>query len=122
MTYYNKGVPEIRTSCPMPPYNSPSNPNFATFSNQPQFPLDSGSNAQQLQGNGAALSYFTGLNQQVLDAVNAPTNVPYPTFRSQGERILYLQGQTAAAAKAMASQTVCSNIYDYINNPDNYTN
>jgi len=121
MAYYNKGVPEVRNSCPAPPYNSSLNPNFTTFANQPQFPLDTGSNAQQLQGQNNALSYFMGMNQRVLDVVNSPANIPYPTFRSQGERILYLQGQTAAAAKGMATQMVCSTIYDYINSPDNYS-
>jgi len=125
MAYYNPGQPEIRNGCPMPPYNSPQNPNFSTFANQPQFPLNVGANAQQVQQNVAALGYFTGINQQVNAVVNANynngTTLPYPTFKSQGERILYMQGQTVAAAKAIASgQMSCSTIYDYINSSDNY--
>jgi hypothetical protein len=116
MTYYNKGVPEVRGSWPEPPYNSPLNPNFSTFANQPQFPLDQGSNAKQVQQNVAALSYFNGLNQQVSDMVLMNSNAPYPTFKSQSERLLYLQGQTIAAAKSQASGTIpCSTIYSYIN-------
>jgi len=116
MTYYNKGVPEERNSCPVAPYNSPFNPNFSTFANQPQFPLDQGSNAKQVQQNTAAFSYFNGLNQQVSDMVTVNSKAPYPTFKSQGERLLYLQGQTIAAAKSRASGTMMSStIYSYIN-------
>ena len=120
MTYYNKGVPEVRNGDPEPPYNSVKNPNYSTFANQPQFPLNTGSNAQQLLEQNGALSYFMGLNQQVATAVSTnvagTTNIVYPTFKSQGERLLYLQGQTAAAAKARANSTLTvSTIYDIIN-------
>jgi len=120
MTYYNKGVPEIRNGFPAPPYNSPLNPNFSTFAAQPQFPLDTGSNAQQQQQNVASLSYFAALNQQVstIVAQNTATlnNIPYPTFKSEGDRLLYLQGEMVAAAKANASGVMnCSTIYTYIN-------
>jgi hypothetical protein len=120
MAYYNKGVPEVRNECPAPPYNSPLNPNYSTFANQPQFPLNTGSNAQQQQRNTQALTYFIGLNQQTSDIVAQNTagikNLPYPTFKSQGERLLYLQGQTIAAAKSIATNTRnCSTIYSYIN-------
>ena len=121
MTYYNKGQPEIRNGDPQPPYNSSKNPNYSTFANQPQFPLDMGSNAQQVLQQNGALSYFMGLNQQVstITAQNQAGNLKlsYPTFKSQGERLLYQQGQTVAAAKALAnSQLSVSTIYDYINN------
>ena len=119
MAYYNKGVPEVRSACPVPPYNSPLNPNFSTFAYQPQFPLDPGSNAQQQQLNTQSLSYFTAINRQMSSIVglNATTgsHIPYPTFRSQGERLLYLQGQTVAAAKANAAGLRCSTIYSYVN-------
>ena len=120
MTYYNKGVPEVRNGDPEPPYNSVKNPNYSTFANQPQFPLNTGSNAQQLLEQNGALSYYMGLNQQVAAVVSTnvagTTNVAYPTFKSQGERLLYLQGQTAAAAKARANSTLTvSTIYDIIN-------
>lgn len=122
MAYYSNGTPESRNSCPMPPYNSVLNPNFSTFSNQPQFPLNQGSNARQVQQNIQALSYFVGLNNQVSNTVaqnNANgTRAPYVTFKSQGERILYMQGQAIAAAKAPTTnpKIACSTIYNYINN------
>ena len=125
MTYYNKGQPEVRNGDPQPPYNSVKNKNYVTFANQPQFPLDTGSNAQQVLQQNGALSYFMGLNQRV-DAIvstNAAgiTNLPYPTFKSQGERLLYQQGQAIAAAKARANSTLnVSTIYDIINDPSNY--
>lgn len=125
MAYYNPGQAEVRYGCPMPPYNSPQNPNYSTFVNQPQFPLDTGSNVQQVHHNVAALGYFTALNQQVNAVITANVNngakLPYPTFKSQGERILYIQGQNIAAAKANAAcQLTSSTIYDYINSRNNY--
>ena len=122
MAYYSNGTPETRDGCPMPPYNSVLNPNFSTFSNQPQFPLNQGSNARQVQQNIQALSYFVGLNNQVSNTVAQNkangTSVPYLTFKSQGERILYMQGQAIAAAKAPTTnpKIACSTIYNYINN------
>jgi hypothetical protein len=116
----NKGLPEVRRDYPLPPYNSPLNPNFATFANQPQFPLSTGSNANQIKQNIAALSYFNGLNQVTYDTVQSNNSsgakLAYPTFKSQGERMLYLQGQTIAAAKRAANQTTpVSTIYNIIN-------
>ena len=125
MSYYNKGVPEVRVDYPLPPYNSSQNPNYSTFANQPQFPLNTGSNAQQILQQNGAINYFNGLNQQVTAVVSTnvagTTNMAYPMFKSQGERLLYLQGQTAAAAKARANSALTvSTIYDIINNTDNY--
>ena len=120
MAYYNKGQPEVRNGDPEPPYNSVKNKNYVTFANQPQFPLDTGSNAQQLLEQNGALSYFMGLNQRVNAVVSTNvangTKLPYPTFKSQTERLLYQQGQTVAAAKARANPTLTANtIYDIIN-------
>ena len=122
MAYYSNGTPETRDGCPMPSYNSVLNPNFSTFSNQPQFPLNQGSNASQVHQNIQALSYFVGLNNQVSNTVTQNkangTRAPYLTFKSQGERILYMQGQAIAAAKAPTTnpRISCSTIYNYINN------
>jgi hypothetical protein len=71
--------------------------------------------------NTAALTYFNGLNQQVSSIVasnaSTGTRVAYPTFKSQSERVLYIQGQAIASAKALASgQIFVSTIYSYINN------
>ena len=125
MSSYNRGQPEIRNGDPQPPYNSVKNKNYATFANQPQFPLDTGSNAQQVLQQNGALNYFNGLNQQV-DAIISTnvangTKLPYPTFKSQAERLLYQQGQSVAAAKARANSTITvTTIYDIINDPSNY--
>jgi len=120
MSSYNRGQPEIRKGPPQPPYNSVQNTNYATFANQPQFPLDTGSNAQQVLEQNGAFSYFNGLNQQVTAVLSTNvangTRLPYPTFKSQAERLLYQQGQTVAAAKARANSTLTvSTIYDIIN-------
>ena len=119
MTYYNKGRTEVNHGCPMPPYNSIRNPNVSTLSNLTQFPLDTGSNSEQIQQNVAAFTYFNGLNQQIYNTVqsnNQGTKLPYPVFKSHGERMLYLQGQTIAAAKhAVNNTTPVSTMYTFIN-------
>jgi hypothetical protein len=122
---YNRGQPEVRNGDPQPPYNSIQNKNYTTFANQPQFPLDTGSNAQQVLQQNGALSYFMGLNQRVNAVVSTnvanESKLPYPTFKSQAERLLYQQGQTVAAAKARANSTLTANtIYDIINDSNNY--
>ena len=125
MSYYNPGTPEVRTSCLQPPYNSPLNPNYSTFATLPQFPLNAGSNAQQIQQAQANVTYFNYINQQASDSVNlsSTTNpIPFPVFKSESQRIAYLQGQTITAARMNASQgqVACDTIYDIINSPNNY--
>jgi len=103
MAYQERPGPETRNSAPMPPYNSPLNPNFTTFSNQPQFPLDSGSKSSQLSQNTAAMNYYAGFTMQISSITANPTPAPHPTFKTEGERLLYLQGQMIAATRTLAN-------------------
>ena len=108
---YNKGVPEINTSCPMPPYNATNFTDGGTVQQtlqsyartQPQFPLPPGSNANAIYRNTANLIYFNMLNQQTAaikaSNVNNYAKAPYPQFKTEGERLKYLQGKMANAAR-----------------------
>jgi len=115
---YQTGVPETRNACPQPPYNA-TNFNadspviFSTLQSyagsQPQYPLPVGSDANQVYRNTANVTYFNAINQQT--AAIRSTNqglahhMPYPQFKSEGERLMYRQGlATTAARTAMAGR------------------
>lgn len=107
-----RGTPEERKSCPMPLYNATNfnadSPEiFYTLksfaSSLPNYPLPPGSDARAIYLNAQNVSYFNTLNQQVssVKAQNAisASHMPYPTFKSQHERLMYIQGQTMSAAR-----------------------
>jgi len=116
MAYYNSGVPETRNACPQPPYNA-TNFNadspviFSTLQSyagsQPQYPLPVGSDANQVYRNTANVTYFNYINQQT--AAIRSTNqslahhMPYPQFKSEGERLMYRQGLVTTAARVAIS-------------------
>jgi hypothetical protein len=124
--------------CPAPPYNAtnftPANPEvFSTLvsyaNNSPNYPWATGSNAQQIYRSKQDISFFTSLNQQT-QAVKTQNNslgvafqLPYPRFKSDAERLMYIQGQTLTAARnKMTGQNPsapagvpCSTIYGIIN-------
>jgi hypothetical protein len=124
------GYPENQQVCPAPPYNATnftppiySNPSTislhqpAVYSTlitnaltQPQYPLPTGSNAQQIYRNNQNISFFTAMNRdtQYIKSQNRPPNtpdnvvsgsIPYPQFRSEAQRLMYIQGQALAAAR-----------------------
>lgn len=102
-----QGAPELNRVNPMPPYNatnfnSDSAMIFQTLqtyaATSPNYPLPVGSNARQLYENTQNVSYFAALNQKALHQKNI-TGVPYPVFRSESERLMYLQGQYSSAAR-----------------------
>ena len=119
--------------CPAPPYNSIQNPNFATYAQtNPNFPLNSGSNHSQVVSNNTNNSYFNYINVQNAQIKNSGSTQPYVLFKTERERMMYLQGQTTAQTrqKAMvggsevlhpaqfASPTacqVCNNVFSIIN-------
>jgi hypothetical protein len=105
------GGPENPQVCPAPPYNAtnftPANSTiYSTLINnaltQPQYPLPTGSNAQQIYRNTQNISFFTALNQQT-QAIKTQNGVsgtiPYPQFRSEAQRLMYIQGQAMTAAR-----------------------
>lgn len=130
---YNKGVPEINESCPMPPYNATNFTDGGKIQStlksyaltQPQFPLPPGSDANAIHRNTANVIYFNTLNQQTaaIKAANVP-GVPYPQFKSEGDRLKYIQGKITTAARVTVSGknpaapmgVPLSTIYQIINN------
>jgi hypothetical protein len=90
-----------------PPYNSQQNPNYATFAQRyPVFPLDSSSNQSQVASLLASNTLFNSIN-----AINSTikssgsTTMPYVLFKTERERIQYLQGQATSQRKALAMST-----------------
>lgn len=121
--------------CPAPPYNAtnftPESPVvYQTLvdyaKNSPNYPWAAGSNAQQIYRSQQNVTYFTGMNQQTqaIKTANGTTgNIPYPQFKSQAERLMYIQGMSLTAARnKMTGQNPsapagvpCSTIYGIIN-------
>jgi hypothetical protein len=86
-----------------PPYNATNftkaNPNMYNIlqsyaHNAPQYPISSGSNSFQIDQNTQNLTYFSYMNQQTLNGTK-----PLPPFKTQAERLMYLQAQTLTAAR-----------------------
>ena len=91
-------------NCPAPPYNSAQNPNFATYAQRnPNFPLNKGSNFSQIIQGAANNTIFTNVNNANQAIKNTGTlTQPYQMFKSNQERIAYLQAQVQAQSRAMA--------------------
>jgi hypothetical protein len=121
-----------KASCVGPPYNAT---NFTTANNvefqqlinyaktQPQYPWATGSNAQQIYRSQQNISYFNGINQKTQAIRATGTNQPYPQFKTQTERLMYIQGMTLTAARNQITGqnpsgpagVPCSTIYQIIN-------
>ena len=133
--------PYGQTVCPNPPYNA-TNFNGANTStlyvlqsyahNSPNFPWNTGSDAQQIYRSQQNITYFNNLNQNTLQikTLNGSVGtVPYPQFKTQAERLMYIQGMTLTAARnqqasinqltyvnpAAPAGVPCSTIYQIIN-------
>jgi hypothetical protein len=113
---FSQGTPETRQGCPMPPYNTlnftTANPTiFSTLTsyaaNAPNYPLPVGSNARQVSENQANVSYFNFINQQTLVArstvKSGATNLAYPKFQTESQRLQYRQGLATTAARTYLS-------------------
>lgn len=122
--------------CPAPPYNatnftSANSVEFSTLltyaNNSPNYPWNTGSNAQQIYRSKENISYFTGLNQQT-QAIKSVSGVglhakQFPQFKSHAERMMYIQGQALTAARnkltgqnpSGPAGVPCSTIYGIIN-------
>ena len=119
----------------MPPYNATNftsdNPIYQTLqayaNTQPQYPLPLDSGESQIKLYAQNVSYFTALNQKTQEIktlnINTGSKVPYPQFKTQGERIMYLQAQTLTAARnkisgnnpSLPAGVLCTSLYDIIN-------
>lgn len=109
-----QGLPEIRNGCPLPPYNTLNfNSNspviFSTLQSfaqtSPNYPLPVGSNARLVAENQANVAYFNAINQQTINIRSSVqsgiVNLPYPQFKSEGERMKYIQGKATTAARSI---------------------
>jgi len=122
-------------TCPAPPYNatnftSANSVELSTIvsyaNNSPNYPWDSGSNAQQIYRSRQDIIYFNSLNQQT-SAVKAMTTStylpPYPVFKTDRERLMYIQGKALTSARnlitghnpSIPAGVPCSTIYQIIN-------
>ena len=128
-----QGSSEIRHGCSLPPYNA-QNFNSASASvynilqvaayTQPSYPLPPGADARQITLQTANVSYFNTLNQKTQAAKTANlSGAPYPSFKTESERLMYVQGQAATAARnrftgqnpSLPAGVPCSSIYGIIN-------
>lgn len=132
-TYF--GSSEVNHGCPLPPYNtmnftSANAPIYSTLvsfaKNAPEYPLPPGTNARQIATHQQNIGYFQSLNLQTstikgINTVNGSV-APYPQFRSERERLMYIQGMHATASRnVMTGQNPsapmgvpCSTIYQII--------
>jgi streptogramin lyase len=112
--YQAPNTPEINQTCPAPPYNTltftPANPAvFSTLASyartQPQYPLPTGSAPDQLRALQQNVTYYSGINQQTIaikqlnQSLGVAGTVPYPQFKSEGERLMYRQGLAMTVAR-----------------------
>ena len=89
--------------CVNPPYNATnftSGPILSTlqsYANSPNYPLNTGSDASQIYISQQNISYFNGINQQ--------RNGACPQFRSEAERMMYIQGRALMSSRNKLSCT-----------------
>ncbi len=101
---FKKPPPYQPTTCPAAPYNAPQNPNYATYAQRnPNFPLNSGSNFSQIINGQMSNTIFENINSsnQAIKATGT-TTAPYVMFKSNQERIAYLQAQVQAQSRVQA--------------------
>jgi len=121
--------------CPAPPYNANNftSANSVVLStlvsyanNAPNFPWNTGTDAQQIFRSKQNTVYFNTLNQQTqaIKTQNGSTGtIPYPVFKSDTERLMYIQGMSLTAARNRVTGNnpsapmgvPCSTIYEIIN-------
>jgi hypothetical protein len=123
-------IPPYSNTCVTPPYNATNFTSGTILStlqtygnNSPNYPWNTGTDAQNIYLARQNISYFNGLNQQTLaiKTLNNPMK-QYPQFKSQTERLMYIQGQTLTAARNKITGTnpsvpmgvPCSTIYNII--------
>ena len=101
MAYY--GLPEDQQIPPQPPYNATNfTPANAVIYNmmvnnaktQPNYPLDTGSDSDQINRQIQNVSYFTSMQQQTQNGTK-----PFPAFVLDQRRLMYIQGQYATASR-----------------------
>lgn len=142
--------PYGQRECPGPPYNATnftnpgqiqSTPNgiittsliYSTLvsyaNNSPNYPWNTGTDAQQIYRSNQNITYFNNINLQT-QAIKSTNNtigsafrIPYPQFKSETERLMYKQGMALTAARnnftgqnpSGPAGVPCSTIYEIIN-------
>jgi hypothetical protein len=129
--------PYGQTVCPAPPYNATNftaanSVEFSTLvnyaKNSPNYPWATGSNAQQIYRSTQNITYFNNINQQTQairtqnNALGSGFQIPYPRFKTDAERLMYIQGQSLTAARnqitgqnpSAPAGVPCSTIYGII--------
>lgn len=140
-TYFVVPPPPYAGICPAPPYNATNftkensvefNTLLSYANNEPNYPWNTGTDAQQVYRSRQNISYFSGVNQRTKDIKTAnmnriasglPGDIEYPQFKSQAERLMYVQGMTLTSARNQLSGknlsppmgVPCSTIYEIIN-------
>ena len=133
--------PYTDKQCPAPPYNATNftSANSSVYNtlvsyakNSPNYPWNTSTNPQDVYKSQQNTVYFNTLNQKTIAIKKAndnritaglPGNMPYPTFKSQTERLMYTQGLTLTAARnkmtgenpSRPMGVPCSTIYNIIN-------
>lgn len=111
-------VPPVQyKECINPPYNATNftndtNNTLRTYGNLPNYPFNTGTDANQIPLSRQNISYFNGINQQTIDSKNS--NATYPQFKSQTERLMYIQGQTLMSARSKTLGQRQTSMYDII--------
>ena len=133
--------PYTDKQCPAPPYNATNftSENSSVYNtlvnyakNSPNYPWNTSTNPQDVYKSQQNTVYFNTLNQKTHAVKTAndsritaglPGNMPYPPFKSQTERLMYIQGLTLTAARnkmtgenpSRPMGVPCSTIYNIIN-------
>ena len=98
---------------PAPPYNATNftsansvelNTLKSYANNSPNYPWNTGSNAQQIYRSRQDISYFTAINQQTQTIkqkvnMNGGFQIQYPQFKTDRERMMYIQGRALTTAR-----------------------
>lgn len=111
MSYPQIGAEENHP-CVLPPANATNftSANSTIYSmlvnhasSDPYYPLDTGSNSNEIRQYRTGVLTFATLNAQTstIKSLNVASTLtmPYPTFRSESERIQYVYGQAMTAAR-----------------------
>ena len=133
MASTNLPPPYSETTCIGPPYNATNftsaNPTVLSTlvsyaNNSPNYPWATGTDAQQIYTSRQNIIYFNSLNQQTLAVKGSGTNYqPYPVFKTDRERLMYIQGMSLTSARnkmtgnnpSAPMGVPCSTIYQIIN-------
>lgn len=122
------------TSCVAAPYNTIQNPNYATNAQSNiNFPLNTGSNHSQVVSNIANTVLFNNINDtnKAIKATGSTTQ-SYMMFKSDQDRLKYIQAQSVAQTRVMAMNggaavgypaaaatptvgQICNNVFSIIN-------